>query len=208
MKEFDYPDFDWIIVDNSVGSSYTSKLRRSGYTNVHHIKRGKNTRETLSNSQNYIRRYFLNGDYDFLLLLESDLVPEKHILRKLVANDLFVCGVPYYIGFGNNKTLCVFFNKKKDNVDVWGTRLITPVEISEFVKDGKLQKVHGVGFGCTLIRRDIVERFPFWNDERFEDKHSDVYFYMDLNNNGIPVYVDTSLFVKHYPSDWKKVKDR
>jgi GT2 family glycosyltransferase len=68
--------------------------------------------------------------------------------------------------------------------------------------------VHGMGIGCTLIRRDIFNTYMFWYDERFSEKHSDVYFYMELQNKGIPVYLDTNIIIEHYPSKWEDVKDK
>ncbi len=60
----------------------------------------------------------------------------------------------------------------------------------------------------TDVDWDIVKRYPFWCDSRFDNKHADVYFYMNLHNDGIAVYVDTDFNIRHEPSDWHKVSDR
>jgi len=207
VHNFDYKNYDVIIVDNSKTLSYKNKLLREGYKKIHHVNRGKNSRDALSDSQNYIRKYFLNNNYDYLLLVESDLIPRPDTLSRLINHDKPVVGSLYFIGADKIKMPCVFLLDYKKDKGVMGTRLIKPKEINSYVYKG-LKKVHGCGFGCTLIRRDVVERFVFWTDERFDNKHSDVYFYMDLQNEGVPVFIDTNVIVPHFPTKWEDVEDR
>lgn len=207
VSNFDYPNYEIIVVDNSKTRSYVDKLRRKGYEKIHKIARAKNSRDSIADSQNYIRRYFLQGDYDYLLLVESDLIPTKEAITLLINHEKPIVGATYFIGTGKITLPCIFFLDYKKEQASMGTRLITSQEWPTFLNTG-LRKVHGIGFGCTLFRRDIIERFAFWTDERFDNKHSDVYFYMEMQNNNIPVHIDTNYVIRHYPSDWKDVKDR
>jgi hypothetical protein len=216
ISNLSYPNYDFIIVDNTSHKSYTSKLRREGYKNVHWVGRGvidKNSRMALTKSQNYIREKFINEGYDFLMLIESDLLPDRNIIQRLMSHAKPVVGSVYYLGTNKVKFPCIFLREGEGSKILGvtetfpGHKNVNMAEINAFL-DGSLKKVHGCGFGCTLIRRDVVKKFPFWYDERFADKHSDVYFYMDTENNNIPVYVDTSVIVPHFPSDWNLVKDR
>lgn len=227
VRSFNYDNYDVLIVDNSAGDSYYTKLLREGYRNVHHIKRAKNSRDTLSDSQNYIRYRMLNGGYDYLLMVESDLVPPPETITRLLNHNKLVVGSLYWLqgrlpdtereklpegsfipgDNGKYKIPCIFFLEWKKEVGAMGTRLITYSELPRFLNTG-LRQVHGCGIGCTLFARSIVEKYPYWTDERFDNKHSDVYLYMDLHNGHIPVFVDTSFEVPHYPSDWGQVIDR
>lgn len=218
ITSFDYPNYDYIYVDNSPGDSYVKKLRQRG-AHVIHVPRGKNSRQALSNAQNYARNRVLKEGYEYLMFVESDLIPDKNAITRLLNHQLPVVGATYYIGH-ELKIPCLFKLELNQQTGQMGTKLIgteinsvghiTKVnwgEINNFL-NGQVKQVHGMGLGCTLIRSDIVERFPFWYDGRFDNKHSDVYFYMDLHNNHIPVFADTGYIIPHFPSKWSEVGDR
>lgn len=206
FTSIDYPNLDWMIIDNSKDESYVNKLRREGYQHIHHVPRSGNSRNALSNAQNYARQRAIDGGYDYLFSVESDVLVPKDILKKLLSFDKQVVGAVYFLKNKHLETPCIFFTDVKPN-GMRGTRLMHPREAPGFLGRG-LQRVHGAGMGCTLLRRDVFSRFMFWTDERFDNKHSDVYYYMELENAGIPVFVDTNTIVEHHPSAWEDVKDK
>lgn len=235
LEKIDYPNYDYFIIDNSANDWFIQKIKfLTGEHRAVHIPRGKNSREAITNSMNYAREVFLEGDYDYMLVLENDLFPDKNVVHRLLKHGKPVTGSIYMLGFErdnmtyrkaynsfmqhqDNKTFiqeiqglrpqtpCLFVLEMKEGAFV-GTRLIRPEEFKDWYNTG-LREVHGCGLGCTLIRRDIVQKFIFWTDNRFDNKHHDVYFYLDLQKAGIPVFVDTSTVIKHVPSDWNHVLD-
>lgn len=219
IANIDYDNFDTMIVDNTKDLSYFLKLKRRGYKNLFHVDRGANSREALTKAQNRIRQHFLEGGYDYLLFVESDLFVPRDTIKRLLSHEVDVVGSVYFIGI-DYKVPCIFMNDVQKGafkgtrplgikIDEDGRRLRHPKEVEEFLnRPNKLQQVHGCGFGCTLIARRIVEKYPFWCDERLEDKHSDVYFYLDLLRDAEPVFVDISTVVPHEPTDWAHVRDR
>lgn len=221
IKRFDYPKelIDLVIVDNSAKDTYFRTLKRRGHKRLERVLRGANSREALTKAQNRIRQIMLAGDYEYLLFIESDLICPPDTVKRLLSHDKPVVGSVYNIARDEKFVPCIFVNFRNDDgflgtrplgvKHVDGKKYYDGSEIQEFfAKSSGLEQIHGVGFGCTLIERAIVERFPFWCDERFDDKHSDVYFYLDLQNNNIPVFVDTSVNLPHYPSDWGQVRDK
>lgn len=218
VLNFTYPNFEFIIMDNTKDINYFLKLKRRGYKNIHRIPRGDNSRQALANSQNFARKKMLDEGFDYLMFVESDLVPAPDSIERLMQHGKLVCGSLYFLGV-NTKVPCVFLKEYNPSMLAMGTRLVgvhtdaegrqsvNQSEMHEYINKG-LKQVHGVGFGNTLFARSIIEQFNFWHDERFDNKHSDVYFYMDLDNAGIPVYVDTDFITPHFPSPWDKVKDR
>lgn len=223
VKRLTYPNATFTFVDNSKGTSYLKKLRKSGCPAVQ-VPRGKNSRDALQNASNYLRKRVIDGGYEYLMFLESDLFPEPDIIERLlecmedVDNPVLqrgrrVIGAPYFIGQGGKKKLCIFeVNKVPDGR--LGTRPLNPGDENWFLNSG-LRRVHGMGVGCTLIHKSIIKNYPFWysllDDDRMRDlpikKHPDVYFYLDLHNDGVPVYCNTHCYTIHEPSDWSKVKD-
>lgn len=208
VKNFTYPNFEYMIIDNTEDMKYFLKLRREGFkSELRHVDRGGNSRQALCNAQNLARQKCLDEGFEYLLFVECDLLPPPDTIQRLIAHNVPVVGVLYLLGTGTIKRPCIFLKEYKKDQLCMGTRLLKPEEYTEYYNKG-LKKVHGTGLGTTLIRRDIVNRFIFWYDERFTEKHSDVYWYMDLDNNGIPVYVDTDFMIEHVPSQWELVKDR
>ena len=236
IRNLDYPNYDFIMVDNSPEDQlwYYTKLKRMG-VRAFHVGRGRNSREAISNAMNKVRDYFLEHKYDYLLVIESDLFPKPDTIKRLLRFGKRVVGSYYLIGHeqdGNlyeqavqeyNKGLiseakltglisglqpqraCIFEVDKKPNGST-GSRNITIKESVEYFNTG-LRQVHGCGLGCTLIKKEIMEKFAFWTDNRFSNKHHDVYFYLDLHNAGIPVFVDTGRNIEHMPSRWESVPD-
>ena len=236
INKIKYTNTKQIFIDNSAGHEYTKTLINKGLE-AYHVNRGNNSREAICNSMNFAREYFIKHNYDYMLVVESDLLPDPQIISRLLAYYKPVVGSYYLLGFKKdtdkmqdatiklrNKEIsdneyrkrtrhlvpevpCLFvLNEKKEDSGFIGTRILTIREGFDVFGTG-LRRIHGCGLGATLIRKDIIKRFPFWYDDRFENKHHDVYFYMDLHNNNIPVYVDTNVLIKHRPSKWNLVND-
>jgi len=236
IKELKYNNYDQVFFENSKSDKYYYKLKEKGLKVVR-VNRGKNSRDALANSMNMMRYYFLKNNYDYLLVLENDLFPDPYIIQRLLSHNKPVVGSYYLIGLKEDeevyqellkklkknllspeefkkkmsglfiRTPCLFVTEKKQDSGFLGTRILKRKEGFNMFRTG-LRKIHGCGLGATLIHKDVVKRFPFYYDNRFNDKHPDVYFYADLQDAGVPVYVDTSVCIKHEPSDWKKVRDR
>jgi hypothetical protein len=204
IKEINYPNYDLIMIDNSKEPEFYELLLSKGIK-AFRVERGNNTREAITNSMNFARHYLLERDYTHMLVTESDLFPDKEVLNRLLKHDKPVVGSYYLLGI-KIKTACLFVKEINKKLMRVGTRMLSQQEALDVYKTG-LQRFHGCGLGCTLIKREIVERFPFWTDNRFNNKHHDTYFYMDLEVNKIPVYVDTDVLIPHQPSDWGLVED-
>lgn len=225
IKNFDYPSdkYDLLVVDNTDdGGRWIRKQKRLlRLPRVERTARGENSRIALTRSQNLIRKRFLEGDYDYLFMVESDLLVPRDQLKRLISLQLPVVGSTYNISRDKNFIPCIFIS----GVLVQGLGATRPVgvhrdentgdnarydpeEVNFWLKRGGVRRCHGCGLGCTLIERSVVEQFAFWCDVRFENKHSDVYFYLDLERANIPVYVDVTRIIPHFPSKWEEVKDR
>lgn len=209
VKRIRYPNWDFLLIDNSKGTSYASKLRREGIKVVH-LSRGNNSREALAASQNYARKKAIEEGYDYILSLESDIFPPEDIIFRFLKHNKLVVGALYFIGgMGDTPRVpCVFVTHYKEEQKQYGTRLINRQEHEELSAVKGLHRIHGMGVGCTLIHKSVFSKYNFWTDNRFDNKHSDVYFYMQLWNDGVPVFVDYDTVCHHENSDWSKVIDR
>jgi len=236
IKKLDYDNYTHIMIDNSPDSElwFFRKLKRLGIR-AFRVARGGNSRIALNNAMNFARDYMIEHKYDYMLVVESDLFPRPDTIKRLLSYGKSIIGSFYLIGHAEDDEIydqntrmlregridyntwlvlskglqprraCIFELDRKKN-GVLGTRNIGVDKTVEYYNNG-LKQVHGTGLGCTLIRNDIIMRFPFWTDSRFGNKHHDVYFYMDLHNAGVKVWVDTDVMIEHQPSKWSLVED-
>jgi hypothetical protein len=100
-----------------------------------------------------IRADFLAGDWDALLTIEHDMVPPPHAIDALVETGAPVAYGVYLLRHGSHV------------LNAWeyvGTRnLGESFTLARYGRQTGIRRVSGVGNGCTLIRREILERFPF-----------------------------------------------
>jgi hypothetical protein len=111
-------------------------------------------------SQNILRAYrrlrevFLAGPYDALWIVENDVIPPPDALAKLLAVPAdIVYGV--YLFRRGTPVINVMHphtrNSITDNPTAWAIGL----------RAGAVVDCGGLGFGCTLIRRPVLERLDF-----------------------------------------------
>jgi hypothetical protein len=100
-----------------------------------------------------IRDDFLAGDWDALLTIEHDMVPPPHAIDALVETGAPVAYGVYLLRHGSHV------------LNTWeyvGTRnLGESLTLARYGRVTGVRRVSGVGNGCTLIHRAVIERFPF-----------------------------------------------
>jgi len=126
-------------------------------------------------------KHFLESDCDYMLFLDSDMVPPADMLIKLIEHD-------------------------KDIVSALAFRRVPNYEPCIF-KDDKfyldypkgLIEVAGVGMACTLIKREVFQNVPqpwFPPTEIGED----LSFCKRATDAGYKIYCDTELICGHVGS--------
>ncbi len=212
VDKFTYKHVDKIIIDNTNdGGKYYESLKERmeprGFS-VYRVERGNTTREALARAQNLARKLFLEGDYDYLFSLESDIFPKPNILDALVSHNLDIVTGLYMIGNKEDGTRmpCITIPDYKEDKGTWGTRLLYPEEYMEYMNKGPKQVAAG-GMGCCLMYRKVLEQlgFTYIPGNR---AHSDVFFFLNAQKRGYFCIVDTDLLCGHQNSDWSLVEDR
>jgi hypothetical protein len=211
-SKFTYKNKKHIIIDNSNDNGvYYNKLKvicEPYSIEVYHVERGNNSREALSRAQNLARKIFLEGDYDFLFSLESDIFPKPNVLDALVSHNLDIITGLYFLGSEEEGTRipCITVLRKNPKTNTMGSRLLTWEEVPEYIGKG-VKEVMAGGMGCCLMYRKVIEKIKFTYIPGMKG-HSDVYFFNDAWRLGYIVAVDTDMYCDHKNSDWTKVKDR
>jgi len=211
-QKFTYKNYDHIIIDNTDdGGKYFESLKKRCEPlgiKVYRTERGNTSREALARSQNFARQIFLDGDWHYLMSLESDIFPKPNIIDALVWHNLDIVTGLYMLGFikDGTRTPCITLDWKNEKTGTWGTRLITPDKFMEYINQG-LKEVACGGFGCCLIYRRVLEEVKFTYIPGHK-AHSDVFFFNDARRKGYAVAIDTNLYCEHKNSDWSLVADR
>lgn len=140
--------------------------------------------------RNVIVKYFLKGDYDFLLMIDSDNPPPTNVL-DLVDLNLPVIGLPTPIQMSPIKGITeMFWNIFEDDF---------PIK----TKGDGLQEVQMVGSGVMLIRRDVLEKIknPFTTKRNEADLRivgTDTAFCKRCKQHDIKVYTHWDFKCKHF----------
>lgn len=211
VKQFDeltYPkdSYRHVWIDNSSNDNYYELLKSRGL-DVIKVERGNNTREALARSQNAARKIVLEEDYDYALSIESDIlgVP-KDIIEQLISTGKEMVGCVYPIGPKEKRIPCVTMPSINKN-GTGGTRLINDEEIGIILNNPGLHAVNSCGLGCTLIRKDVLEKIPFYYIPYLRP-HSDAWFAIDVWKNGFRIFVNSAIILDHKNVPWTSVDDR
>lgn len=115
----------------------------------------------------YARELALAGGYDALLTVEHDMVLPPHALDRLWGADGDVVYGVYKFRHGTD-VINAFEHVGPHNL---GSSLsLAPRLLERAERQGEVV-VSGAGFGCTLIRRGVLERIPFRPDgDNFDAK--------------------------------------
>lgn len=152
-----------------------------------------------------IRDELLEKDPNFerLLIIEADMmVPRDTLIRHAAHTEPIVGGV-YFMHAPPHHPI---FTAPADEVDYH--RLFNAVEVAEMLEKPGLYEAMNVGFGCTSIRRDVLEEWPsnlpmFCNrqgltaDGMLVEMGHDVAFCLEARRFGWKSYVDTNIVCGH-----------
>ena len=224
LKNLTYTNFDLIIVDNSESNEYfnllNKKINKETIPNAKNIYIIKDTfkekaRDRIISSRNIIRQKVLDGNYDYFLSLEQDILPYKDMIERFL-NDLekIKSGNEEGIKDLNPKIItAVYFNNQVIGIK----QVLAPLIYVEHIMDNtglmilpkhrlldkKIISIKACGIGCILIHRDVLEKIKF----RYEgDSFDDMMFCKDAIDNNFDIYCDCSLLVEHFPGDWSSIE--
>jgi len=204
LKALTYKNHDVLLVENSENNEYFNKIKQS----LPVIKGPfyESALDRIIASRNILREKVVEGDYDYFLSLEQDVIPPKDIIERLLKHNKKVTTGIYFVHNVLNRNLKLIplaYKEIPSKNPLPDMRPLNDIELAS----NSLMKIVSCGLGCVLIHRDILKKIKF----RYENKvFDDRFFCIDLYKQKIPIYVDTSVKCKHYilnrPYPWNKIK--
>ena len=207
VKKFIYPmDVDVFLADNSEKAGNEKYLQSLG-VDAERVKfsLAEPIISRITKSHNLVRRKALEGGYDFLLHLESDIFPPPDVLLRLLAHRKAVVGVSYDIFDWQDREPVML--QLEEEYDGEPSGAIIRGKYNYMAYDGNLKQAWANGIGCVLIHKSILEQIEFRYDKD-RDGFCDSWFAYDLRAKGIPMFVDTSMYALHRNMDWRNFGDK
>ena len=217
VMKFTYPNFEIRLFDNTNDNGkfcrYMNEYYRKNYGNDNkfmaintlslHKLSSNSVIEKMAYSHNDCRRCCLQNGYDYLLHLESDLFQQKDIIEQLYFSVKPVIGALYYVDNGQYRKPMI-----QRRINVGEDKYIKHIISQNFVAgedlvfcDGTVKQAAHIGLGCVLISKYVLEKIKF-RFIRGENNHPDTYFAEDCFKNKIPIFIDTSIVVRHDNQAW------
>ena len=218
MKELTYPNHDILIVDNSENNDFFDELNKeSGMILMKDYCKEKKGILRIISSRNMIIDYALKNNYDYILMMDFDVIPPKNVIEALlVCGKDIVSGLysTYFMTDGKLKVLPVAFmpltveefeevrQKSKLPESVKSHLDLRRHMLPEEMESGKLLEVLYPSAGCMLISRKVFEnekvRYGLLDVDAITS--DDIYFITKAREAGFQSFCFTRVKCSHLVS--------
>lgn len=146
------------------------------------------------------REVFLASRSDAMLIVESDMLPPRDALKTMVEVMERGMDIVYGVYRFRQSDVINVHELLPDGQRVIGQNLsVRPHLLKRAVKLG-VYPCSGIGFGCTLIRREVLEAVPLRIDA-MNSSHCDTYFAKDALEKGFRQAADFRVICGHIDYD-------
>lgn len=160
-----------------------------------HAPQTGNAREDILYQYRRGRELFLNSDCDYMLVIESDIIPPADTLVKLMELDAD-CAYGVYV-FRKSPVVNIYEKYYPGAKNQGSSLSLQPEKLRRAVEARRLECTGG-GLGCVLIKRHVLELIDF----RLEpNAHCDTWFGRDVFHNDMLQMADMSVVCAHKRED-------
>lgn len=135
------------------------------------------------------REIFLKGNYEYFVALEYDMIVPHDAIERLAKIPADICYGLYVLRHPGH----IHWNAA-NRIEQMGAAWLSHNPDNAIASWGNIAKVKGVGFGCTLIRRHVIEQIPF---RYWKGVCCDWALAYDADNAGLTQAMDMSLLCGH-----------
>ena len=214
IRSLSYKNYDIFLVDNSETKDFAKKLKNSyGINTLHLLLKNMTNMKKIVRCRNRIFTYAVENSYDYVLMMDSDVIPPTDIIERLLAYKKDIVSGLYYGVFNvDRKQKIQPVAWKCLNEEEWeevkGQLMSNAVKrredirrnlTEEEIESGELQEVIIPSAGCMLVGRDVFSRFKYGILDvpgKF-NTGDDIYFCRKAREAGIKLYCDPSVKCEH-----------
>lgn len=157
---------------------------------------GPDGNQNILHQMSVMRRMVLAGDWSHVLVVEDDMVIPPHTIQSLLDCDAPVAYSLYCWRRGPPHLWSAYHYLFADGGASWSDD--QPHTIAAKAQRHDIIDVSGVGLGCTLIRRDVLERIPFRLSDNGMRASVDWYFAVDCQKEDIRQVCHLGVQCGHY----------
>ena len=218
ITNLEYSNYDILIVDNSENDNYFYYLKET-YPKLTMIRDQSNEKDKmmrLVHSRNLILGYAVKNNYDYILMMDCDVIPPKNIIQELLLCGKDITSGIYYNYFvvdGKTKYMPVAWTAltEKEFEDIKQKiqlpDFITSSEdlkahlTQEEVSSDKLIEVIIPSAGCMLISKKVFEKVKYGVLDTSKQggvrTTDDVYFSLEAKKHRFKAYCNTKVKCEH-----------
>ncbi len=208
INNLSYPGgYDLMVSDNSKDSKYKEYLKNF-FPNVRHVKYDDNMpwAERLAKSHNQIREFFLEGGYDYLMHIESDVRPPSYVIEALLHHKKLIVSGMYFYDQGPD-SFVLSYNKEKHYNYIHIPSKTNHKGSDIYECNGKLKEIWWSGLGCSLIHKSVLQKASFRSIPGMAIAPDGLFGQDLMIKHGVKVYCDTSILCKHINVNWSENED-
>jgi hypothetical protein len=222
LKNLTYQNADILLIDNSKDEKFFEKIKSLGIPVIRSANDYDDPRKKLVECRNILREKVLSGGYDYFFDVDQDVIPPADSIERFLRRDKpVVTGIYFtnlavgdrditvpvvYGWFSDEEQKFLIENKEKvrnDSPRLYRAMVENNFDFTKIRKQLMPEDVEGdqlilvklCGTGCLFVHRSVLEKIKFReNPGRGFD---DMTFCMDLIENKIPLYADTSVKCMH-----------
>ncbi len=192
LKKISYPNFDVLFVDNSEKEEHAQFIRSHGYEVLRNAEKTADRIDAIIKNRNIIIQRAIEKGYGCLLFLDTDVLVPEDIIEKLLSHDNDIVSGVYLGGQMIKRRMRLApviydFTEKKDYVKH------IPVER---VLEGDFFEIAACGFGCCLIKREILEKVTLRYNKELGGGE-DFPFCKDARDKGYRIFADCTVKCIH-----------
>ena len=211
IEKLDKRDLDvhYLMVDNSTEDGYSALPLSIPYDilKLNGVNRKLGSREVLAYCYSVIMSYAISLEFDYLLLLESDVLMPPNGLKSLISTSKKLDGMVAPVIFREGGRYCQIY---KDDLILWKNKgsdglyriSRTPYKKEEISLHFPVPfRIGSATFSCLLIPCKYLNDLNLirWSPQHYN--HPDVFFYY---RNKVPVFCDPGFSCIHLQKPWGK----
>lgn len=141
----------------------------------------------LPDARNFLHEKFLKSNLNWMVMLDSDVLPPPNFIEKLMSHDKPMVGGWYRKKTGNGEPVVYDYVLNDKGIHWWRIRKEPGTG---------LEKVDGAGAGCWLMKKEVAEAL---GPKPYEMEHGgeDLDLCYKVNQAGFPIYIDWSIACAH-----------